>query len=49
MPRPEVPFSAGQPAGVLAHCETVGIPMSGGFDSLNVATAGSIALHHFTR
>ena len=39
----------GLPAGVLARCETVGIPMSGGFDSLNVATAGSIALHHFTR
>ncbi|CAN7176740.1 TrmH family RNA methyltransferase [Brevundimonas sp. LjRoot202] len=39
----------GLPDGVLARCETVGIPMSGGFDSLNVATAGSIALHHFTR
>ena len=39
----------GLSAGVLARCETVGIPMSGGFDSLNVATAGSIALHHFTR
>jgi len=39
----------GLPAGVMARCETVGIPMSGGFDSLNVATAGSIALHHFTR
>jgi tRNA G18 (ribose-2'-O)-methylase SpoU len=34
---------------VLARCEPVGIPMSGGFDSLNVATAGAIALHHFTR
>lgn len=39
----------GLPAGVLARCDTLGIPMSGGFDSLNVATAGSIALHHFTR
>jgi len=39
----------GLPAGVLDRCETVGIPMSGGFDSLNVATAGGIALHHFTR
>ena len=39
----------GLPNHVLAACETVGIPMSGGFDSLNVATAGAIALHHFTR
>ena len=34
---------------VLERCETIGIPMSGGFDSLNVASAGAIALHHFTR
>ena len=39
----------GLPARVLARCETIGIPMSAGFDSLNVATAGAIALHHFTR
>ena len=39
----------GLPAGVLARCETVGIPMSGGVDSLNAATAGAIALQHFTR
>ncbi|MFN3930822.1 MAG: TrmH family RNA methyltransferase [Brevundimonas sp.] len=39
----------GLPQDVLARCEPVGIPMSGGFDSLNVATAGAIALHHFTR
>lgn len=39
----------GLPDQVIARCETVGIPMSGGFDSLNVATAGAIALHHFTR
>jgi tRNA G18 (ribose-2'-O)-methylase SpoU len=39
----------GLPDPVIARCETVGIPMSGGFDSLNVATAGSIALHHFIR
>lgn len=39
----------GLPARLLARCETIGIPMSGGFDSLNVATAGAIALHHFTR
>jgi len=39
----------GLPDRVIARCETVGVPMSGGFDSLNVATAGAIALHHFTR
>lgn len=30
---------------VLARCRTVGIPMAGGFDSLNVATTSGIALH----
>ncbi|HYC66616.1 RNA methyltransferase [Brevundimonas sp.] len=39
----------GLPTRLLDRCETVGIPMSGGFDSLNVATAAAIALHHFTR
>lgn len=39
----------GLPPAVLARCEAVGIRMSGGFDSLNVATAGAIALHHFAR
>lgn len=39
----------GLPSDLLQRCETVGVPMSGGFDSLNVATAGAIALHHFTR
>jgi tRNA G18 (ribose-2'-O)-methylase SpoU len=39
----------GLPIQVLERCETIGIPMSGGFDSLNVGTAGAIALHHFTR
>jgi tRNA G18 (ribose-2'-O)-methylase SpoU len=39
----------GLPTRLLDRCETVGISMSGGFDSLNVATAGAIALHHFTR
>jgi len=39
----------GLPPRLLDRCETVGVPMSGGFDSLNVATAGAIALHHFTR
>ncbi len=32
---------------VLSRCETLRIPMSGGFDSLNVATASGIVLHHF--
>ncbi|WP_156459550.1 TrmH family RNA methyltransferase [Brevundimonas sp. Root1279] len=39
----------GLPESLMARCETIGIPMSGGFDSLNVATAGAIALHHFAR
>ncbi|MDY6923614.1 MAG: RNA methyltransferase [Pseudomonadota bacterium] len=39
----------GLPRDLLTRCEPVGISMSGGFDSLNVATAGAIALHHFTR
>lgn len=39
----------GLPAEVIARCEPVGIRMSGGFDSLNVAVAGAIALHHFAR
>jgi tRNA G18 (ribose-2'-O)-methylase SpoU len=39
----------GLPAELIARCEPVGICMSGGFDSLNVATAGAIALHHFAR
>lgn len=34
---------------VIARCIPVGIPMSGGFDSLNVSVASGIALHHFTR
>lgn len=39
----------GLPAELIAHCEPVGIRMSGGFDSLNVAVAGALALHHFAR
>ncbi len=39
----------GLPAELIARCRPVGIRMSGGFDSLNVATAGAIALHHFAR
>ena len=34
---------------VIERCRPVGIPMSGGFDSLNVSVASGIALHHFTR
>lgn len=34
---------------ILRRCRPVGIPMSGGFDSLNVAVASGIALHYFTR
>lgn len=35
--------------GIIDRCEPVGIRMSGGFDSLNVAVAGALALHHFAR
>jgi tRNA G18 (ribose-2'-O)-methylase SpoU len=31
---------------VLRGTTTVRIPMAGGFDSLNVATASGIVLHH---
>lgn len=37
----------GLPPEVIAGCTPVAIRMSGGFDSLNVGTAGAIALHHF--
>ncbi len=33
---------------LIAKCRAVGIPMSGGFDSLNVAATSAIALHHLT-
>ncbi|MBF9233364.1 TrmH family RNA methyltransferase [Microvirga alba] len=36
----------GLPADLLARTRTVSIPMSGSFDSLNVATTSGIALHH---
>ncbi|HSK39891.1 MAG TPA: RNA methyltransferase [Arenibaculum sp.] len=36
----------GLPPEVLARTHTVRIPMTAGFDSLNVATASGIALHH---
>lgn len=31
---------------VMASAQTIGIPMAGGFDSLNVATTSGIVLHH---
>jgi tRNA G18 (ribose-2'-O)-methylase SpoU len=37
----------GLPPDILARVRSVRIPMAGGFDSLNVATASGIALHHF--
>lgn len=43
------PEGPGLSEAILARCRPVGIPMSGGFDSLNVAVASGIALHHFTR
>ena len=39
----------GLPSELLARTRTVSIPMSGGFDSLNVATTSGIALHHLTQ
>jgi len=36
----------GLPAPILARCRRIAIPMSGGMDSLNVATAGAVALAH---
>jgi tRNA G18 (ribose-2'-O)-methylase SpoU len=38
----------GLPAGMLARARTIGIPMAGGFDSLNVAVTSGIVLHHLT-
>ena len=37
----------GLPERLLARLNTVRIGMAGGFDSLNVAAASAIALHHF--
>jgi tRNA G18 (ribose-2'-O)-methylase SpoU len=34
------------PQGLLDGVQSVRIPMSRGFDSLNVATASGIVLHH---
>lgn len=36
----------GLSAEVIARAEGIGIPMAGGFDSLNVATTSGIVLHH---
>ncbi len=38
----------GLPAEVITRCRAVGIRMSGGFDSLNVAATSAVALHHVT-
>jgi tRNA G18 (ribose-2'-O)-methylase SpoU len=39
----------GLPAALLARARTVSIPMSGGFDSLNLAVTSGIVLNHLTR
>ena len=39
----------GLPEGLMTRVRTLRIPMAPGFDSLNVATAGAIALHHLAR
>ncbi|GAA0216112.1 tRNA G18 (ribose-2'-O)-methylase SpoU [Brevundimonas nasdae] len=36
----------GLPRSVIESCTAVGIPMAGGFDSLNVAATSAVALHH---
>jgi tRNA G18 (ribose-2'-O)-methylase SpoU len=33
---------------VISRCRAIGIPMKGGFDSLNVAATSAVALHHVT-
>jgi tRNA G18 (ribose-2'-O)-methylase SpoU len=38
----------GLPDAIMDRIRTVGIPMAGGFDSLNVATSAAIALHHLS-
>ena len=39
----------GLPAALIKACKPVRIPMMTGFDSVNVATAGAIALSHVFR
>ncbi|NBB63821.1 RNA methyltransferase [Pseudomonas sp. ODNR1LW] len=50
--RPEGPVALmvgsegpGLPRSVIDRCRAVGVPMAGGFDSLNVAVASALALH----
>lgn len=43
------PEGPGLPDDILGRCRPIGISMSDGFDSLNVAVASGIAMHHFTR
>jgi tRNA G18 (ribose-2'-O)-methylase SpoU len=43
------PEGPGLSPAVIDRCRPVGIPMSAGFDSLNVSVTSGIALHHFTR
>jgi len=38
----------GLPRAVIDRCRAVGIPMAGGFDSLNVAVTSALALHQVT-
>jgi tRNA G18 (ribose-2'-O)-methylase SpoU len=38
----------GLPRAMIERCRAVRIPMSGGFDSLNVAVASAVALHQLT-
>jgi len=38
----------GLPLNILERARTVSIPMAAGWDSLNVAAASAIALHHLT-
>lgn len=38
----------GLPPEIIERCRAVRIPMSGGFDSLNVAVASAVALHQLT-
>ncbi|TIU75091.1 MAG: RNA methyltransferase, partial [Mesorhizobium sp.] len=38
----------GLPQELLARLHTVRIAMAEGFDSLNVAAASAVALHHFS-
>ena len=39
----------GLPGEIIRRCRPLGIPMAGGFDSLNVAATSAVALHQLTR